>query len=161
ELLPVHALRRQFEVSVIGQVAVAQGFLPLLRMARGRVVNIGGAAGRLAIPMLGAISAAKAAMESLTDAMRMELVHQGVDVSIVTPGLLKTRIHEKSAEASRRDGMAGSAETQRLYARALEALDDAMAGSRESDVGVAVEAIVAALTARRPAPRYLVGRDAK
>jgi NAD(P)-dependent dehydrogenase (short-subunit alcohol dehydrogenase family) len=161
ELLPVHALRRQFEVSVIGHVAVTQAFLPLLRIGGGRVVNIGGAAGRVALPMLGAISAAKAALESLTDTMRMELVHQGVDVSIVTPGLLKTRIHEKSAEASRRDGLAGDAETQRLYARALGSFDEVMGSSRESDVDVAVEAIVAAVTARRPAPRYVVGRDAK
>src|SRR6266540_2606814 len=46
ELVPLHALRRQFEVNVIGQIAVTQAFLPLLRRARGRIVNMGAISGR-------------------------------------------------------------------------------------------------------------------
>jgi len=51
ELLPLVALRQQLELNVIGQIAVTQAFLPLIRQAQGRIVNIGGAAGRLALPM--------------------------------------------------------------------------------------------------------------
>jgi NAD(P)-dependent dehydrogenase (short-subunit alcohol dehydrogenase family) len=161
ELVPVRALRRQFEVNVVGQIAVTQAFLPLLRAGGGRVVNIGGAAGRVSLPMLGPISASKAALESLTDALRMELKHQGVHVSIVTPGLLQTRLHDKSDEASRRDGYAGGPECRRIYAEAMEASGRALAGSKESPVEVAVATIVEALTVDRPATRYVVGRDAK
>jgi NAD(P)-dependent dehydrogenase (short-subunit alcohol dehydrogenase family) len=161
ELLPRHALRRQFEVNVIGQIAVTQAFLPLLRAARGRVVNVSGAAGRVAVPMLGAISASKAALESMSDALRMELKHQGVQVSIVTPGLLRTTLHEKSIEASRRDGYVGSPESQRIYAAAVRHLEDALQHAKEAPVDIAVDAIVRALTSRRPASRYVVGRDAK
>lgn len=160
ELVPVHALRRQFEVNVIGQIAVTQAFLPLLRAARGRVVNVGAATGRVTVPMFGPISASKTALESLTDALRMELRHQGIRVSIVEPGALETEIFDKAVEAGRRDGYAGSAETQRLYGKAIEATAAALAGQKPSSVDVAVKAIVRAVTERKPESRYVVGRDA-
>ena len=53
ELVPLDALRRQFEVNVIGQVAVTQAVLPSLRVAHGRIVNLGGGAGRLTCRCLG------------------------------------------------------------------------------------------------------------
>lgn len=161
ELIPRRALRRQFEVNVIGQITVTQAFLPLLRAARGRVVNVSGAAGRVAVPMLGAISASKAALESVSDAWRMELKHQGIHLSIVTPGLLRTRLHEKSTEAARRDGWTGSLDSQRIYARAVRQLEDGLRDAKQAPVDIAVAAIVKALTSKRPAARYVVGRDAK
>jgi NAD(P)-dependent dehydrogenase (short-subunit alcohol dehydrogenase family) len=161
ELVPVPVLRRQFEVNVIGHIAVTQAFLPLLRAAGGRVVNVSGAAGSVSLPTLGPISASKAALESLTDALRMELRHQGVPVSIVSPGLLRTQIHQKSEQAAERDGYAGDHDTQRIYAEVLEASRQVMANAREAPVETAVAKIVEALTATRPRPRYVVGRDAK
>ncbi len=53
EFLPIEELRRQLEVNVIGQIAVTQAFLPLLRRGYGRVVNIGSSSGRLATPFMG------------------------------------------------------------------------------------------------------------
>ena len=50
EFLPLPELRRQLEINVVGQVAVTQAFLPLIRAARGRIVNMGSIAGRLATP---------------------------------------------------------------------------------------------------------------
>jgi NAD(P)-dependent dehydrogenase (short-subunit alcohol dehydrogenase family) len=57
EFLPLSDLRRQFEVNVLGQIAVTQAFLPLLRLARGRIVNMGSIAGRAAVPFIGPYSA--------------------------------------------------------------------------------------------------------
>jgi len=161
ELVTVAALRRQFEVNVVGQVTVTQAFLPLLRAGRGRVVNMGGAAGRVPLPMYGALSASKAALDALSDALRMELRHQGVRVSYIEPGGLNTSFFDTAANAQRRDGYAGSAETQAIYVEAIEAAASALAGSRSSPVERAVRAIERALTDRRPAHRYLVGRDAR
>jgi NAD(P)-dependent dehydrogenase (short-subunit alcohol dehydrogenase family) len=161
ELIPIRALREQFEVNVVGQIAVTQALLPLLRLARGRVVNVGGAAGRMTLPMFGALSASKAALDSLSNALRMELKHLGVDVSYVEPGGLQTRFFEKSAEAAVRNGFAGTPETQQIYAKAIEASKKALAASKAEPVDAAVRAVVTALTARRPAARYVVGHQAK
>jgi NAD(P)-dependent dehydrogenase (short-subunit alcohol dehydrogenase family) len=161
ELVSIEALRRQFDVNVIGQVAVTQAFLPELRRARGRVINMGGAAGRLTVPMYGGLSASKAALDSLTNALRMELKYQGVRVSYVEPGALGTDFFQRSAEVARRDGQTGSPESQRIYEKAIEASAKAIAGSRTSPVDAAVGAIVKALSARRPAARYIVGIDAR
>jgi NAD(P)-dependent dehydrogenase (short-subunit alcohol dehydrogenase family) len=160
ELVPLHALRRQFEVNVIGQVAVTQAFLPMLRRAGGTIVNMGAASGRVTIPMLGPISASKTALASLTDALRMELKHQGVKVTIVEPGAMETGIFSKSASATADDGHAGSPETQRLYAGALEAAAGVMENQKTSPVDGVVDTIVKALGDRSPAARYVVGRDA-
>ena len=73
EFIPIDELRRQLEVNVIGQVAVTQAFLPLLRKGQGRIVNIGSIGGRVALPMVGPYAASKFAMEAITDSLRREL----------------------------------------------------------------------------------------
>jgi len=160
ELVPVHALRRQFEVNVIGQLAVTQAFLPLLRRGHGTIVNVGAASGRVTVPMAGPISASKTALESLTDALRMELKHQGVAVTIVEPGAMETPIWDKAATRGAADGFAGSEATQRLYAPALAASAGAMAGMKLAPVDGVAKTVVKALSSGRPDARYVVGRDA-
>jgi len=50
ELIPLSEWRKQFEVNVIGAIAVTQAFLPHLRNGRGRIVNIGSIGGRGSLP---------------------------------------------------------------------------------------------------------------
>jgi NAD(P)-dependent dehydrogenase (short-subunit alcohol dehydrogenase family) len=161
ELLTLEGLRHQFEVNVVGQVAVTQAFLPLLRDGGGRVVNMGGAAGRLPLPMYGALSASKAALDVLTAALRMELRHQGVPVSYIEPGALRSGFFERSGQAARRYRHDDQVDDQARYAVALEAAAKALADSPASPVEAAAAAIVKALTARRPAARYVVGTQTK
>jgi NAD(P)-dependent dehydrogenase (short-subunit alcohol dehydrogenase family) len=161
ELLPIETLRKQFEVNVIGQVAVTQAFLPLLRLAKGRVINIGGVAGRMTLPMYGALSASKAALDSLSNAFRMELKYQGVAVSYIEPGGLQNDFFKKSAEAANRSGYSGNRETQQIYTQAIQVSTKALAASKAEPVSVALAAIVKALSSSQPAPRYVVGSQAK
>jgi NAD(P)-dependent dehydrogenase (short-subunit alcohol dehydrogenase family) len=160
ELVPAAELRRQFEINVLGQVAVTQAVLPLVRAARGRIVNVGAPSGRVAIPLLGPIGASKAALHLLNDALRMELRHQGIAVSLVVPGALETEIFAKAAAAAQAAGPA-SPEAERLYAPVVAASAEKLAEMKPKPVTATVETIRAALTDRRPKARYTVGSDAR
>ena len=100
ELLPIEELRRQFEVNVIGNVAVTQALLPLLRQGRGRIVNMGSLNGVMAPPYFGPYSASKFALEALSDCLRVELRKWGISVSLIEPGSVKTPIWEKSRDSA-------------------------------------------------------------
>ena len=122
EALPIDALRRQLEVNVIGQVAVTQAFLPLLRKARGRVVNISSINGGLAVPYMGAYCASKFALEAITDALRLELRQWNIEVSAVAPAMIATPIWEKSLAAADQLSQRIAPQTLALYDADLAAI---------------------------------------
>jgi NAD(P)-dependent dehydrogenase (short-subunit alcohol dehydrogenase family) len=96
EFLDLDELRRQLEVNVVAVVAVTQAFLPALRRARGRLVNVGSIGGRVSQPLVGPYSASKFAMEAISESERMELAPFGIDVSLIEPGAIATAIWEKT-----------------------------------------------------------------
>src|SRR5918998_1020789 len=65
EFLPLDQLRLQLEINLVGQVAVTQQFLPSLRAARGRIVNVSSIGGRVAVPLAGAYAASKFGLEGI------------------------------------------------------------------------------------------------
>jgi len=156
-------VRRQLEINVVGQVAVTQAFLPLIRAGRGRIVNMGSIQGRMATPFAGAYSASKFALEALTDALRLELAPWGISVSIVEPSAVATPIWEKSAKTA--EAMLGSVQPEALvlYAEAIQAVKRtaADAAKRAVDPVEVARVVEHALTAARPRTRYVVGREAK
>ncbi|MGH2808181.1 MAG: SDR family oxidoreductase [Actinomycetota bacterium] len=159
ELLPLDRLRRQFEVNVVGLVSSTQVFLPALRAARGRIVNMGSIAGRApALPLMGPYAGSKWTVEALTDALRAEVQAWGIRVSLVEPGNIKTPIWDKGD-----DELADlSDEGRQLYGALIERgrklirLFEAQ-GIPPDKVAGKVEH---ALTASIPRTRYLVGIDA-
>jgi NAD(P)-dependent dehydrogenase (short-subunit alcohol dehydrogenase family) len=160
ELVPMAEVRKQFEVNVIGHIAVTQAFLPLLRKARGRIINIGAPTSKVSVPYLGILSASKAALAFITDALRVELRPWGMSVSIVDPMAMQTKIFEKSAASARQARQQFSSQQLQLYASALAAISKAQANQHMDDPAVVVAAIVHALTASKPKTRYAVGRGA-
>jgi NAD(P)-dependent dehydrogenase (short-subunit alcohol dehydrogenase family) len=101
-LQPLDELRKTLEINVIAQVGVTQAFAPLIGSDRarsgapGRIVNIVSTAGRLTTPFVGAYSASKHAMESISDALRRELMIYGIDVIAIEPGAVVTPIWDKA-----------------------------------------------------------------
>ena len=159
ELVPVEQLRKQFEVNVFGQMAVTQAMLPMLRAARGRIVNMGSIAGRVASPYLGPYAASKHALEAITDSLRVELRRWGISVSIVEPGSVQTPIWQKARTSA--DTMAQRIDPAKegLYAADLDAMresTDTMA-RWGMPVKYVVRAVVHAIVSRRPKTRYPVG----
>jgi NAD(P)-dependent dehydrogenase (short-subunit alcohol dehydrogenase family) len=163
EFVDLGDLRRQFEVNVIGQIAVTQAFLGALREARGRVVNIGSIIGRVALPFAGPYNASKFAMEGLTDTLRQELHPWGIEVSIIEPGIVATRIWIKTDSAAEALEGALPAEARALYGDAATAMRAAMSrlAARAIPAKRVARAVEHALTAKRPKTRYVVGGDAR
>jgi NAD(P)-dependent dehydrogenase (short-subunit alcohol dehydrogenase family) len=162
EFLPIRELRRQLEVNVIGQIAVTQAALPLLREARGRIVNIGSISGRSALPMTGAYAASKFALEALTDSLRVELMPAGIHVSIIEPGVIATPIWETALHAGDTILQEMPASGLAYYGRIIEAARARAAhGVHGRPPHTVADAVVHALTASKPKTRYLVGRDAR
>jgi NAD(P)-dependent dehydrogenase (short-subunit alcohol dehydrogenase family) len=163
ELIPLEDLRTQLQVNLIGPVAVTQAFLPLLRRATGRIVNIGSIAGRVASPALGPYAMSKSGVRAFSDSLRRELGHFGIRVSLVEPGAVATPIWEKSAKRAGRTFRNAPPEAMERYAPLVGALREA---ARQSAAGgipaVEVAQVVQhALTAKKPRAHYLVGRDAR
>ncbi|HEX2913319.1 MAG TPA: SDR family oxidoreductase [Chloroflexia bacterium] len=159
ELVPLDDLRRQFEINVIGQVAVIQAFLPLIRAGKGRIINVGSVGGRITLPFGGPLCASKYAIESINDALRMELRPWQIPVILVAPGSIRTPAVDKLMADSEAMLRTFSREGQNLYGQSYRAFVQAFF-KREKD-GVApevmAETVLRALTASKPRKRYPVG----
>ncbi|HQR47715.1 MAG TPA: SDR family oxidoreductase [Steroidobacteraceae bacterium] len=159
ECTPVDELRRQFEVNVFAQVAMTQAFLPLLRRARGRILNTGSIAGFGTVPGLGPYSMSKHAMEALSDALRRELRPWGIEVSLLEPGSIATEIWSKGADAFEANLKAPPPGLVELYGPLTRTLNQFAAQSARdaSPVSVVTKDVVHAFTAARPRTRYCKG----
>lgn len=91
EIVPVDAIRRNFETNVFSLIALTQLVLPTMRaQGSGCVVNIGSVAGRIARPLSSIYDSTKHALEALTDGLRGELQPFGVRVTLIRPGFILT-----------------------------------------------------------------------
>jgi NAD(P)-dependent dehydrogenase (short-subunit alcohol dehydrogenase family) len=90
-------IRYIFEVNLFGAIHCIQAVTPHMKeRRRGTIVNVSSVMGRLAGPYNGAYSAAKAALNALTDAMRQELEPYGIGVTVIYPGYTITGFHPNS-----------------------------------------------------------------
>jgi len=162
ELSTLDEVRVLFEVNTIAPLRMIQNCLPMLRKAGGRIVNISSMNGMMALPMVGAYSASKFALEALSDALRVELRPWQIPVSIIRPGQVRTSIFDKARDAL--DKRRGEIPEQlkngydMMYSRAAE-FNERGAKSPTSPEKVA-GVVFQALTVKRPRPRYHVGMDA-
>ena len=158
EGLTLDDLSRQMDVNVIAQIAVTQAVLPKIRAAKGRIVFISSISGWFTTPGQGAYCASKAALESLADALRIELRPWKIPVSLVEPGAIRTDIwgdilvdHDRMVDNL-------TDEHRALYNPQLNGTRKLLARMQKTaaDPQKVVDAVDHALTARRPKSRYLV-----
>jgi NAD(P)-dependent dehydrogenase (short-subunit alcohol dehydrogenase family) len=156
-------LRRQFEVNVFGQVAVTQAFLPLVRKARGRIVNVGSVGSHIALPFGGALCGSKGAFTLLSDSLRLELRPYGIHVCLIEPGAISTPAVDKTLGDA--EGVIASLPPEGAARYGAKLREFMRRGHERETKGsppeVVAEAIHHALTARRPRLRYPVGADAR
>ena len=163
EFQPIADFREQLEVNLVAHVAVIQAFLPLIRLGRGRIVNVGSIGGRLVLPIHGAYSASKFGMEALSDALRLELRQWKIPVSLVDPGATETAIFGKTlAEIDGLEDRLGK-DGYTLYADQLAAIRRTVEKTAASaaPAEALAKTIAEALTSDKPKARYLAGHGAK
>jgi NAD(P)-dependent dehydrogenase (short-subunit alcohol dehydrogenase family) len=163
EVVPLDEFRRQFEVNLFGHLAVTQAFLPLIRAATGRIVNVGSVGGRITMPFGGTLSAPRHALVAVNDALRMELSPWGIHVVLIEGGSIATRAVDKleaSAEAVLRHL---TAVDRARYAEAYRAaVARAIARTRAgSPPEVVADVVLRALTDPTPKTHYPVGADTR
>lgn len=97
EDLPTPALRQIFEANFFGWHDLTRQILPLMFAAgKGRIIHNSSVLGFAAMRARGAYNATKFALEGLTDTMRQEIAGTNVDLILVQPGPIRTRIRENA-----------------------------------------------------------------
>jgi NAD(P)-dependent dehydrogenase (short-subunit alcohol dehydrogenase family) len=159
EDLPREALREIFETNLFGYHDLTRRVIPVMRaQGHGRIVNCSSVLGFVGLRWRGAYVATKFAMEGLTDVLRVEMRGTGVDVILIEPGPITSRIRENSIPHFERwidwQGSARAAE----YA----ALRDRLYGPKtkpdrfELPASAVTAKLIHALESPRPRPRYYV-----
>ncbi len=142
-----------FRTNSLGAMRVCRAALPAMRkQGDGRIVVVSSIAGRVAVPFQGLYSATKFAVEGLCEALRMEVKHFGVYVTLVEPGDFHTGFTDRRlrVRASGADG---------VYSEACRrALETAESDERRASTPEAVARLVSRILSRRvPRLRYTVG----
>ncbi len=143
-----------FDANFFGTVRMTNAVLPGMRArGRGRIVNVGSLAAWIGEPGEAFYAASKAALARYTDALRHEVRHRGVAVCLVEPGAFVTDVVD-AAPASE----ATISDYDGLREKARDTLHRTL---RNGDDPRKVAALIVAIAqARRPRPRYGVGREA-
>jgi NAD(P)-dependent dehydrogenase (short-subunit alcohol dehydrogenase family) len=163
EILPLDAIRHEFEVNVFGALSVMNAFLPGLRKARGRIVQISTWTATLPLPFNGPSGASKAATEVFAAVYRAELKHLGVDVVVAAAGNMRTGGPAKTAAALARVADSMTPEQRELYGRTFSTFASGLNAMQSSGLDSASAARrVIEIAEQVPAPsRAPVGEDAE
>jgi NAD(P)-dependent dehydrogenase (short-subunit alcohol dehydrogenase family) len=163
ETLSLDAIRHEFEVNTFGAIAVVNAFLPALRRARGRIVQVSTMTATLPLPFNGPSGGSKAAFDALAAVYRAELKPFGVDVVLAVAGNMQTGGPAKTAAALERVSERFTPEQRDLYGAAF----DTFATNLNAMQGSGLESALAAkrvieLAEQVPAPsKGAVGADAE
>jgi len=152
EMVPVEAIRQNFETNLFSLIALTQLVIPIMRnQASGRIVNVSSVAGRVARPLSSVYDATKHALEAVSDGLRGELAPFGIKVVIIEPGFIITEFLDVANGVSKE-----TLENLGPYRESFEKMSGViqrfrkMAG-RPEDIA---ELIFKALAARNPRMRY-------
>ncbi|XP_038136170.1 retinol dehydrogenase 1 [Cyprinodon tularosa] len=167
EWMVLEDFTKVLDVNLIGVIDVTLQFLPLLKKAKGRVVNVASILGRLSL-IGGGYCLSKWGVEAFSDSLRRDMHHFGIKVSIIEPGFFKTAVTSLDLI---------EADLKRLWTRLPENVKDSYGATylndymrmqgfsmnilRSPDISKVTWCMEHALTAQYPRTRYGAGWDAK
>jgi NAD(P)-dependent dehydrogenase (short-subunit alcohol dehydrogenase family) len=159
EDVPVREVEKQFDTNVYGPHRLIREALPHMREEGGTIVNVSSVAGRVSVPGAGVYCGSKAALEAMSDALRVEADRFDVDVVLIEPGPVD------SGFSTRAEGEVDDLPRSSEYSDIYGIIDDtkAIGGGGPGSIGPVEVAdwIVHAASATRPNARYPVGTLAK
>jgi NAD(P)-dependent dehydrogenase (short-subunit alcohol dehydrogenase family) len=158
EDVTLRKVKEQFETNFFGVVRVTREVLPTMRKQRkGTIVNVSSVAGRVGIPVLSAYAATKFALEGFSESMRYELKEWGINIVIIEPGAIKTKVFENVKTGDVRSS------SESPYADLIERASKGFGRMMDniSSPKLVAEAILNAITSKEPEIRYVVGDDAE
>jgi len=165
ELSTESQIRRNMEVNYFGAIATIKALLPMIKKARGRIVNISSAAGRFSTFAFGPYAASKFALEAISDALRAELALFGVSVILVEPGFTKTQFVTALTGKWEADWNNTNAELQEEYGEkfmgSYMGLFKILSNLLTTEPSSVVNTIAQAATVVHPQTRYQVGLETK
>jgi short-subunit dehydrogenase len=151
-------IRSMFETNVFGLAAVTRAFVPKMReRGEGRIINVSSVGGRITLPFFGAYNATKYAVESISDALRVELHSFGIKVVLIEPGAVNTEFNSVAfnSEALTDGSFAAVASP---YADVIAKMGPmrAMVEKTAAKPGPVVRGMVHAIETRSPSARYVL-----
>ncbi|ARK12641.1 SDR family oxidoreductase [Fibrivirga algicola] len=153
EELPLADVLRVFDTNVLGIIRTVQAVLPVMRRQRsGLIINISSIAAEAGLPYRGGYSASKAAVERLTEALRLELAPFGVQACSIQPGGTRTDINKNRLRVS----LAADSVYRKTFERTYELIDESVSGGIDPAVfGPLIDSIIQSPSVKR---LYRVGK---
>ncbi len=152
----VEDYKKIFETNFFGQIKFTQAIIPFMpKSEESRIVNVGSVSGVLTTPFASPYCSSKAALNSFSDALRMELKPLRIKVVSVQPGAIKSKFGKNAVEATSKVLKSTS-----IYKEFEEVIvKRAMASQKMAmDVEVFVKKLIAAITRRNPPALFRAGK---
>lgn len=161
EFLPIEVLKQQFDINVFGAIMVAQEFMPML--CNSKIINISSMASFGLFPFISPYCASKRALDIFFNSLMLECKSTDLKVISIKPGVIKTKIWEKSINTNKEI-------INNLPQTAIEKYEKEFAylisnAEKNKDKGLEPEKvaqlILKVLNSKNPKPSYTIGTDAK
>ena len=165
EDITMNNLREQFETNFFGHVGFTKAVLPLMLKGSSRtgttmgprIVNVSSIAGLISLPLIGAYSATKHALEAISSSLRMELWNTNIKIITVNPGVIETDIYD--VLKAKVDAMITEKNDKKVESRFVAAYKKYFTKQKYSGLkaSVVADVIYEALSSSNPKHRYIIG----
>lgn len=158
EDIPDAAMRVQFEANFLGWHSLNRHLIPTMRQAgTGRILFNSSVLGLVGMKYRGPYVATKFALEGYADVLRMEMAETGLKVILIEPGPIETDFRKNAIQQfDRWVDWQNSPRRAQYEASLLDMLHKGGSSGVQWPASAVTDAVVKALTARRPKPRYRV-----
>ncbi|MDO8651801.1 MAG: SDR family NAD(P)-dependent oxidoreductase [Undibacterium sp.] len=153
--VPLDRIRRTFETNVIGSLGMVQLAVPeLIKRGGGTIMFVTSLAGRMPIPFLAPYGMSKYALEVAGADLAVELKPFNIHVTMIEPGAFATGFNE--AQIATKYSWLGPDSIYRDKKKFIEKNEQTVLGMQSGKIEQVIEALVAAVEAKKPKLRYAV-----